>query len=214
MKSIFHRALGEKFNRLHPELQKKFGLTSEQKVMILGQGRMTEIRGTPLWLRPFLNLGAKDHLIFAERGKNVPFTLENYSYVDEQGREAVSYVRRFFFPYAIRGFDAAMYYDEEEQAIVDCLGKSSSITTVLETDVTKEGGLLLQSRKLNVKSSWTTTDLTTSLYEHYDEEEQAFRVHVHVEHPWLGTLIMYEGVVHTEFLPITMNHIPDRGILS
>ncbi|MFG6147192.1 DUF4166 domain-containing protein [Halobacillus sp. B23F22_1] len=214
MKSIFHRALGDKFHDLHPELQKKFGMTSSQKVMILGQGRMTEIRGTPLWLRPFLNIGAKDHLIFAERGKDVPFTLENYSYVDEQGKEAISYVRRFFFPYAIRGFDAAMHYDEEKQAIVDSLGKTASITSVLDVDVSKEGGLLLQSREMNVKNKWTFSAPTTSLYEHYDEEEEAYRVHVHVEHPWFGTLIMYEGLVYAEFLPITVSHIPDRGILS
>ncbi|WP_431802857.1 DUF4166 domain-containing protein [Halobacillus andaensis] len=214
MKSIFHRALGEKFNHLHPQLQKKFGLTSNQKVMILGQGRMTEIRGTPVWMRPFLNLGARDHLIFAERGKDVPFTLENYAYVDDEDREAISYVRRFFFPYAIRGFDAAMHYDEEQDAIVDSLGKSGSVVTVLDAEVTKEGGLLLQSREVNVKNTWKMTELTTSLYEHYDEKEEAFRVHVHVDHPCLGTLIMYEGLVHTEFLPINNSHIPERGILS
>ncbi|MFC7319492.1 DUF4166 domain-containing protein [Halobacillus campisalis] len=214
MKSIFHLALEEKFHQLHPELQKKFGITSQQNIMVLGQGRMTEIRGTPLMLRPFLNIGAKDHVIFGERGKEVPFTLENYAYEDDDGREALSYIRRFFFPYAIRGFDAAMYYDEQEQAIVDRLGKSSLLSTVMDVDVTKEGGLLMHSRKTKVLDSLSIKGPRTSLYEHYDEKEQAFRVHVHVEHPIIGTVLMYEGLVHTEILPITSNHIPDRGILT
>ncbi|UOQ95216.1 DUF4166 domain-containing protein [Halobacillus shinanisalinarum] len=214
MKSIYHQALGGKFDRLHPELQKKFGITSEQKIMVLGQGRMTEIRGTPALIRPFLHIGAKDHMIFAERGKNVPFTLENYSYVDEQGFEAISYIRRFFFPYAIRGFDAVMSYDPEQETVVDNLGKSGRLSTVMELDVTKEGGLLMRSREMKLNNQFTFTGPHTSLYEHYDEKHQALRVHVHVEHPLLGTLLMYEGLVHTEFLPITPNHIPERGILT
>ncbi|MFC7062512.1 DUF4166 domain-containing protein [Halobacillus seohaensis] len=213
MKSIFQQALGEKFNQLHPEIQKKFGISSQDKIMILGQGRMTEIRGTPLLLRPFLHIGSKDHLIFAERGKNIPFTLENYAYADEQGREVISYIRRFFFPYAIRGLDAAMYYDEEKQMIVDELGKSASLSSVLDVDVTKEGGILIHSHEMNVKNSYKINGPLTSLYEHYDEQEQAFRIHVHVEHPILGTILMYEGLVHIEFLPMTYSYIPERGIL-
>ncbi|MFD2923537.1 DUF4166 domain-containing protein [Halobacillus naozhouensis] len=214
MKSIYQQALGEKFDRLHPELQKKFGLTSDQKLMVLGQGRMTEIRGTPLILRPFLSIGSKDHLIFAERGKEVPFTLENYAYVDERGRESISYIRRFFFPYAIRGFDAVMSFDNEKQSLIDDLGKSGCLSTQMDLDVTREGGLLMHSREMRVADKFSFNGPRTSLYEHYDEKQKAFRVHVHVDHPLLGTLLMYEGLVHTEFLPITANHIPDRGILT
>lgn len=36
--------------------------------MMLGQGRMTEIRGAHPILRPFFLLGNFDHLVFAERG--------------------------------------------------------------------------------------------------------------------------------------------------
>ncbi|SEH48001.1 protein of unknown function [Halobacillus karajensis] len=214
MKSIYHRALGEEFHNLHPELQKKYGLTSKQNLMVLGQGRMTEIRGTHPLLRPFLQMGSKDHLVFAERGRDVPFTLENYVYDDEKGRETVSWIRRFFFPYAIRGFDAAMRYDEEKESLVDDLGKSGLMQTELDIHVTVEGGLYMESKAINVNGGISMTAPTTSVYEHYDEEEEAFRIHVHAEHPWLGTLMMYEGTVHTEFLPMTYNNIPKRGVLE
>ncbi len=213
MKSIYHLALGESFHKLHPEMQKKFGLISKQKIMILGQGRMTEIRGTPAVLRPILMAFVPSHVMFAERGRNIPFTLENYAYEDEQGREKVSWIRRFFFPYAIRGFDAVMHYDSETGKIVDDLGKSGTFQTELDLEVTPEGGLLMQSNAISYKGKYDLSGIHTSVYEHFDEEQEAFRVHVHVEHPWFGTLLMYEGLVHTEYLPMTYSNIPDRGIL-
>ncbi|QAS53185.1 DUF4166 domain-containing protein [Halobacillus litoralis] len=214
MKSIYHKALGDNFHRLHPEMQKKYGLTSKQNLMILGQGRMTEIRGTHPLLRPLLQIGARDHLVFAERGKDVPFTLENYVYTDEEGRETISWIRRFFFPYSIRGFDAAMRFDEEKQKIVDCLGKTGVLQTELDLHVTAAGGLYMESKALNLKGERFLPSPVTALYEHYDETEDAYRVHVHVEHPLFGTILMYEGTVHTEFLPMTYNNIPERGVLE
>ncbi|MCA0985340.1 DUF4166 domain-containing protein [Halobacillus yeomjeoni] len=214
MESIYQQALGQEFYRLHPEMQKKYGLTSEQNIMVLGQGRMTEIRGTNPLLRPFLHLGAMDHFVFGERGKDVPFTLENYAYQTEEGEEVVSWVRRFFFPYSIRGFDAAMRYDQNKHKIVDELGKSGSFHMDIDLHVTPEGGLYMESKQMNFKGKCHIPGLKSSVYEHYDEEEEAFRVHVHVEHPILGTMMMYEGLVHTEFLPMTFNNIPERGILE
>ena len=214
MKSIYHQALGDDFHRLHPELQKKYGLTSKQNIMALCQGRMTEIRGMNPLLRPFLQAGTWDHLVFPERGKDVPFTLENYAYVDDHGNETVSWIRRFFFPYAIRGFDASMRYDEEKQTIVDDIGKSGAFQVSLDLHVTASGGLYMQSSEMTYQNKVQLPGPKTAVYEHYDEQEEAFRVHVHVEHSIFGTVLMYEGTFYTEFLPMTYNHIPDRGLLT
>lgn len=214
MKSIYHQALGDKFHDLHPEMQKKYGLTSQQNVMALGQGRMTEIRGTHPLIRPLLLAGVRDHLIFAERGHRVPFTLENYAFTDENGRETLSWIRRFFFPYAIRGLDAAMHFDEEKQKIIDDIGKSGVLQMELDLHVTPEGGLFMSSNGMTYKGKYHLPSPKTAIYEHYDEIEEAFRVHVHVSHSLFGTLLMYEGIVHTEFLPMTYSNIPDRGFLE
>ncbi|ASF41076.1 MULTISPECIES: DUF4166 domain-containing protein [Halobacillus] len=214
MKSIYQKALGEQFYQLHPAMQKKYGITSEDNLMMLGQGRMTEIRGAHPILRPFFLLGNFDHLVFAERGKQVPFTLENYAYRDDQGRETMSWIRRFFFPYSIRGFDAAMRFDEEKQKIIDDLGKSALLQTELDLHVTAEGGLYMESVQTSYQNKFQVPGPTTSVYEHYDEDHEAYRVHVHVEYGMLGTLLMYEGMVHTEFLPMTYKNIPERGILE
>ncbi|MCA0971162.1 DUF4166 domain-containing protein [Halobacillus litoralis] len=214
MKSIYHQALGDEFHRLHPELQKKFGLTSKQNLMALGQGRMTEIRGMNPLLRPFLQFGVWDHIVFAERGKDVPFTLENFAYEDDDGREKVSWIRRFFFPYSIRGFDASMHYDEESGTIVDDLGKSGKLKVELDLHVTSDGGLFMQSKDMTFDGKVQLPGPQTSVYEHYNEKEEAFQIHVHVGHPLFGTVLMYEGLFYTEFLPMTYKNIPERGILT
>ncbi|RWZ58848.1 DUF4166 domain-containing protein [Halobacillus fulvus] len=214
MQSIFHRALGNDFHKLHPELQKKYGLTSKQNLMALGQGRMIEIRDANPIVRPFLQIGIRDHLVFGERGKNVPFTLENYFYKGDGGEETFSWVRRFFFPYSIRGFDSVMKYDEKKRKIIDEIGKSGILQIELDIHVTPEGGLFMESNQMTYKGKIPLPGPQTSVYEHYDEEAKAYRVHVHVDHPVFGTVMMYEGTVDTEFLPMTYNNIPDRGFLE
>ena len=61
--------------------------------------------------------------MFPERGKNVPFSIENYAFLDEFGRETVSWIRKFQTT-TPRRFDAYMIYSDERGKIVDYLGIS------------------------------------------------------------------------------------------
>lgn len=72
----------------------------------------------------------------------------------------------------------------------------------------------MESVQTSYQNKFQVPGPTTSVYEHYDEDHEAYRVHVHVEYGMLGTLLMYEGMVHTEFLPMTYKNIPERGILE
>lgn len=42
---------------------------------------------------PLLYVGTWRSIMFPERGRNVPFTIENYAYRDSLGRETVSWAR-------------------------------------------------------------------------------------------------------------------------
>lgn len=56
---------------------------------------------------------------------------------------------------------------------------------------------------------------TFEYYEHVDDQEgETTRIHMHISDPLLGTLLMYEGDVHDEFVPMTYSKIPDRGLLE
>jgi hypothetical protein len=42
--SIYHRALGADFNRLHPQIQRRFALSSAANIASVGRGVMDEIQ--------------------------------------------------------------------------------------------------------------------------------------------------------------------------
>lgn len=43
MSSIYMRALGEQFNKLHPQIQKRFGFSSEDGLASIGTGTMEHV---------------------------------------------------------------------------------------------------------------------------------------------------------------------------
>ena len=98
MTSIYTRALGDEFHRLHPQLQRRFGFSSSDGVASIGRGVMHRIWNGRFYTEPFLHLGTCRHIMFPETGTDIPFTIENYAFVDRFGRETVSWVRTFETP--------------------------------------------------------------------------------------------------------------------
>ena len=82
MPSIYERALGSDFEKLHPKIQQRFGFGSEDGVAAIGSGVMEEIWRGRIYTVPFLYLGAWRRIMFPETGRDIPFTIENYAYRD------------------------------------------------------------------------------------------------------------------------------------
>jgi hypothetical protein len=97
MKSIYERAMGSDFTRLHPEIQRRFGFSSADNVASIGTGVMEEIWHGPPYTLPFLYVGSWRSIMFPESGRNIPFQIVNYGYVDVLGRETVTWIRTFQF---------------------------------------------------------------------------------------------------------------------
>ena len=110
--SIYLRALGADFDRLHPLIQRRFGFSSGDRVAAIGRGVMDELWHGPPYTLPFLYAGTWRRIMFPEPGRNVPFTIENYAYRDPLGRETVSWLRTFRTR-RVRRFDAYMIYGEQ-----------------------------------------------------------------------------------------------------
>ena len=95
MTSIYQQVLGADFCRLHPKIQQRFGFSSTDEIAAIGTGTMERIwHGHPYTL-PFLYIGTWRRIMFPEYGTEVPFTIQNYAYVDRFGRETVTWVRTF-----------------------------------------------------------------------------------------------------------------------
>jgi hypothetical protein len=211
--SIYQRVLGSDFAKLHPQIQKRFSLHSQSGLAAVGTGVMERLWHGPPWTLPFLYIGTWRRIMFPERGLNVPFTIQNYAYVDSLGRETVTWVRTFSTT-KTRRFDAYMIYGEERQCIVDYLGTHQHYAVDLDLSVESNGGLRLRSgeqrfyeRAVGFKFPQLFSG-QASVCEWYDDQLQCFRIEVVVANRTWGPLFGYAGRFQVDWLPTSPGTIP------
>ncbi|KJY33102.1 hypothetical protein VR45_20825 [Streptomyces sp. NRRL S-495] len=213
-RSIFREALGTDFDRLHPELQRRFGFSSEDGIACIGTGRMERVRQGARWLTPFLRLGSRQNILFPEQGHDVPFTIANYAYRDGFGRETVTFVRTFQFTRP-RRFDATMVAAPQQPGtVVDFLGTHQHLAVDLHLRVTPRGGLVISSGEQRVTGfpgspRWPGA-LTgrADLHEWFDEDAGRCRIQVRVTNPLVGLVMGYQGWFTTEYPQVGPEGIP------
>jgi hypothetical protein len=211
--SIYQRALGSDFQRLHPMIQRRFGFSSGDGIASIGHGVMEEVwRGLPYTL-PFLYVGTWRRIMFPETGKDIPFTIENYAFVDEFGRETVTWVRTFESSQR-RRFDAYMIFSEERNRIVDFLGTHEHLAVDIDLRVDRRGGLRLRSgeqRFYEGKIAFRFPMLFSGIadvHEWYDDEAQCFRIVVDVRNRIWGRLFGYHGRFQVVWKSVRPGEIP------
>jgi hypothetical protein len=195
--SIFEHALGSEFVRLHPQMQRRFGVGLDAGYGCVGTGVMTRVRRGPWWTVPFLRLGKFRNILIADTGDNVPFTIENYPYLDPYGRETVTFVRE----YAVRSkparFDATMILSRGR--IVDYLGTHQHLAVDLDLQVDDAGALLLLSDAQRFYAGPIAFAFPmlfsgrARLRETFDDAAGVFRISMEVHNRFFGFLFGYEG---------------------
>jgi hypothetical protein len=213
MTSIYRRALGRDFERLHPQIQRRFGFSSVDGIAAIGRGVMDEVwRGRPYTL-PFLHIGAWRSIMFPERGRNVPFTIENYAYRDHFGRETVSWIRTFE-THPRRRFDACMIYSEQRRCIVDYLGTHQHLAVDIHLRVDQHGGLRLRSGEQRIYEGPLAFRFPLAfsgiadVHEGYDDADRIFRIEVQVSNRRWGPLFGYRGRFEVEWRAIGSAGVP------
>ena len=148
-----------------------------------------------------------------EHGTNVPFTIQNYAYLDPLGRETVTWVRTFAATKQ-RRFDAYMVYSEERGCIVDYLGTHQHLAVDLELSVASNGGLKLVSTEQRFYEGPLAFKFpmffsgVAEVCEWYDDTEQCFRIEVKASNRTWGPLFGYKGKFQVEWLPVPPQSIP------
>lgn len=214
MTSIYRRTLGDDFARLHPMIQKRFGFSSEDRLASVGRGVMDELWIGPWYTRPFLRIGTWRNIMFPERGRDVPFTIENYAYRDSLGRETVTWVRTFEMPTKTRRFDATMIYSEKRGRIVDYLGSHQHLAVDIEMSVADNGGLRLRSAGQRFYEGIIAFPFpmffsgVAEVCEWFDDESGRFHISVDVRNPLWGKLFGYRGSFEAEFFACEPGDIP------
>jgi len=218
MKSIYERALGSDFTLLHPDIQRRFGFSSTDNIASIGTGVMEEIWHGPLYTLPFLYVGSWRRIMFPERGKDVPFQIANYAYVDALGRETVTWIRTFQTK-RHRRFDAYMIYSGQRQRIVDYLGTHQHLAVDLDLKVAANGGLSLRSGAQRFYEGLVGFSFpmlfsgVADVCEWYDEASRCFRIEVIVRNRTWGHLFGYTGHFQVEWLPcssVPETYLPRR----
>lgn len=211
--SIYKRALGAEFAKLHPQIQRRFSLTSESGVAAIGTGRMDNLWHGALYTLPFLYVGTWRSIMFPEQGRNVPFTIQNYAYRDSLGRETVTWVRTFSTS-RVRRFDAYMIYSEARGCIVDYLGTHQHLAVDLEVSVAPNGGLRLRSGEQRFYEGPVAFRFplffsgVADVCEWYDDEAGCFRIEVSASNRTWGKLFGYSGRFHVDWKLATAGAIP------
>jgi hypothetical protein len=213
--SIYQRVLGSDFDRLHPQIQRRFGFDSTDGIASIGRGVMDEIWRGPFYTLPFLYVGTWRRIMFPETGHDIPFTIENYAFVDDFGRETVSWVRTFQSR-RTRRFDAYMIESAGRGGIVDYLGSHEHLAVDIEMSVDEEGGLRLRSGAQRFYEGRLAMPFPmlfsgiADVREWYDDAIGRFRIEVDVRNRLWGRLFGYRGAFDVEWLDVEPGDIPER----
>lgn len=199
MTSIYQRALGDDFDRLHPKLQWRFGFASEDGICQIGTGVMDRVWRGPIWTLPFLLLGSTRRVLFPSRGTNVPFTISNYAYVDSFGRETVTWSRRFKLRNRIRAFDATMVFSEQRNTIIDYLGTHQHLAVDIHCSVDDRGAMCIRTGDMRfyehrIGFSFPMLFAGNAVVrESWNEATERFEIDVSVSNRVFGRLFGYGG---------------------
>jgi hypothetical protein len=202
--SIFERALGDDFARLSPMMQKRFGVGLDSAYGCVGTGTMSRIRRGPWWVVPFLQIGKLRNILIPGVGENVPFTIENFPYLDPFGRETVTFVREYRVRSRSSRFDATMILSDGR--ILDYLGTHQHLAVDLDLRVHSDGSLSLTSdtqrfyegRFIAFRFPMVFSG-RAELHERFDEEAGVYKITMEVRNRLFGLLFGYEGEFRCEF---------------
>jgi len=213
MSSIYQQVMGSDFARLHPRIQRRFGFSSDDGVASIGRGVMEEIWHGPWYTLPFLRLGTFRRIMFPERARQVPFTVENYAYRDRFDRETVTWIRTFGLKRP-RRFDAYMIHSARRGCIVDFLGTHQHLAVDLDLSVDARGGLRIRSGAQRFYEGLLAFcfplcfSAVADVCEWFDESLGKFRIEVDVRNRIHGPVFGYRGWFDAEWKAVRPGEIP------
>ncbi|MGV9353594.1 DUF4166 domain-containing protein [Streptomyces misionensis] len=197
--SMFRTVLGDDFDRLHPELRRRFSVGLASGEACTGRGVMHRIWHGPAYVKPFLALGATRNILVPRAGRDIPFVIENVPYTDTFGRETVSFVRTFDLPGRPRRFDAQMVLSPKGDRILDYLGTHQHLASELHFAAEPDGSLLIRSGEHRFREGPVDVRVpellgaTAEVRETFDDTTGRFRIRVSVVNRRFGPLFGYEG---------------------
>jgi hypothetical protein len=191
--------MGADFDRLHPELRRRFSVGLAGGEACTGHGVMDRVWHGRSFVKPFLALGGTRNILVPRAGRNVPFMIENVPYADTFGRETVSFVRTFDLPGRSRRFDAQMVLSPKGDRVLDYLGTHQHLASDLHLRAEPDGSLLIRSGEHRFREGPVDVRVPeligadAEVRESFDDSTGRFHIQVRVVNRHFGPLFGYEG---------------------
>ncbi|KUN46571.1 DUF4166 domain-containing protein [Streptomyces olivochromogenes] len=191
--------MGADFDRLHPELRRRFSVGLAGGEACTGHGVMDRVWHGRGFVKPFLALGGTRNILVPRAGRNVPFMIENVPYADTFGRETVSFVRTFDLPGRSRRFDAQMVLSPKGDRVLDYLGTHQHLASDLHLRAEPDGSLLIRSGEHRFREGPVDVGVPeligadAEVRESFDDSTGRFHIQVRVVNRHFGPLFGYEG---------------------
>jgi hypothetical protein len=191
--------MGADFDRLHPELRRRFSVGLAGGEACTGHGVMDRVWHGRGFVKPFLALGGTRNILVPRAGRNVPFMIENVPYADTFGRETVSFVRTFDLPGRSRRFDAQMVLSPKGDRVLDYLGTHQHLASDLHLRAEPDGSLLIRSGEHRFREGPVDVRVPeligadAEVRESFDDSTGRFHIQVRVVNRRFGPLFGYEG---------------------
>jgi Domain of unknown function (DUF4166) len=153
-------------------------------------------------------------VLFPSRGKQIPFTISNYAYVDSFGRETVTWSRRFKMKNRIRAFDATMILSNERGKIIDYLGTHQHLAVDIDCSVDGDGAMCIRTGAMRfyeraVGFSFPLLFAGEAVVrEWWDDEAERYFIEVNVANRTFGPLFGYRGSFTVAQRVCTREEIP------
>jgi len=211
--SIYATVLGEDFQRLHPRIQERFGFNSKSGKRAIDRGVMDRVWRGRFYTIPFLTVGAWRNIMFPDHGENVPFTIENWAYVDKLGRETVTELRTFRLGRE-RRFDAYMVRDPTRNQVIDYMGTHQHLAVDLHLSVAENGGLCIVSGEQRFYEGPIAFNFPMMfsgiayVYVWFDDDTGRYRIEVAVKNKIWGPLFGFTGTFDVEWEDVDPANIP------
>lgn len=184
--SIFRRALGDDFSRLHPQLQRYFDPPGGG---VRGEGVFEEAGSRLRWLAPGWRVLAGFGLLFPEYGTGVPFTVSLVPL--SPGRVATT--RRLQFPDVPRVITDETHLVAGRLIDVHARGR---ILVHMVPRVLGDGSLRMTAAATRLRVASALIPMPTvpiTLVQRWDDARQLFVIEVRLRLPLLGEVFGYRG---------------------
>lgn len=213
--SPYRRQMGTEYEKLHPEIQKRFDFSTANNIAFMGKGTMDKIWTGNKFAVLLLRLLDKSNILFPKAGHNIPYEVHNYPYIDPFGREVHSMNRVFYFPGEAQRFDGTATYSEQKQQIVEYLGLEHKM--IFEMGLSAEQGAIrftsgrqfafVAGLKVPIPRLFRGD---IELLEWFDDATQKFYVDLKVKSKLFGPLFGFTGWFAAEYIDFRAQALPEQ----